>query len=200
MDMKIGATQVYGIKESIIRSSFPMDAEIELENIDYSRELTDADWKRAIKLGNAVPGSGHDCFLKGITVQADFRATGYWWQQWQRYHFADIISSQSKMHRITKMNLDIQCTHRVKQIAKDALLQAIAEFNADPSLGLEHVLDNAPGGLMLTAGIDTNYLQLKNMRTQRQTHRLKMWNNEFVNWIRSLPYFPLLCMGEAKRG
>jgi hypothetical protein len=53
-------------------------------------------------LGRASQGSGHDCFLKGIIVQARISADHSFWIQWQRYHFQDIVSSTSKMHTILK--------------------------------------------------------------------------------------------------
>jgi hypothetical protein len=41
--------------------------------IDTS-EMTDKDFVRATKLGNAKSGEGHDNFLKGILVQMDVAA------------------------------------------------------------------------------------------------------------------------------
>lgn len=49
--------------------------------------------KAITNLANAKIGSGHDCFLKGITVSFDIKYPVYWSPQFQRYHFADIVSS-----------------------------------------------------------------------------------------------------------
>lgn len=57
-------------------------------------------WDRARALGKATPASGHDCFLKGISVHVDIRAGRNWWIQFMRYHFQDTVSSQSTMHNI----------------------------------------------------------------------------------------------------
>jgi len=54
-------------------------------------------------LAQAPSGSGHDCFLKGIIVNANIYASRNWWVQFQRYHFSDIISSQSTMHTINHL-------------------------------------------------------------------------------------------------
>ena len=104
--VKVDNARVYGLDESIIASGYPMQVNTEdMENVD----LTEKDYKRIKHLGNAVAGSGHDCFLKGIIVQFDLQVPEYIWRQLDRYHFIDYISSQSKMHRITKINLDSVC-------------------------------------------------------------------------------------------
>jgi len=90
--MKIENIKVYGLEQAVKVSGYPM------QNENYSEE-------RAKRLGSCQPGAGHDCFLKGIIVTADITAPQYFWLQFQRYHFADIISSESKMHCLTKMNL-----------------------------------------------------------------------------------------------
>ena len=125
--------------------------------------------KRLQKLGQAKPGSGHDCALKGIVVQADVTAPQYWWLQFGRYHFADIVSSQSKMHRITRMNLKDQCNRYVDEEVRRHLEKLIENYNNTPLEPeakkelFQRIIANTPMGLMLTARITTNYLQLKNI-------------------------------------
>ena len=163
--MNILNVRVMGISESIIRSGYPMTAgEVESMYLchDYDAIYTKADFDRAVRLGNAPIGSGHDCFLKGIIVQFDVCAPQYWWQQFLRYKHVDVISSQSKMHRLNEMV-------EVKGGSIEEQLDSV-------SMALEH-----------TAGISTNYLQLKTIHAQRKNHRLKMWREVFCPWIESLP-------------
>jgi len=89
-------TQVYGMRESFIASGYPKKSEIvEMDpNADYYPEAL----KRAKKLAACKPSTGHDCFLKGIIVQADFIMSHGWWMQAMRYNRFDIVSSQSKEH------------------------------------------------------------------------------------------------------
>lgn len=118
--LKVTNYKVSGLAESIVRSGYPMRKE-PLSEEEFKREVEDLEnyfnkgiksesaennMKRAKKLGTAKIGSGHDSFLKGIVVQFDVRYAVYWTPQAQRYSFLDIISSQSSMHRIIKMNLD----------------------------------------------------------------------------------------------
>ncbi|MDD3839019.1 MAG: hypothetical protein PHP06_00400 [Clostridia bacterium] len=182
--MEIKDTRVYGLEKSIIVSGYPMSIGDEgLRKQGYS----DKDLKRAKKLGCAKVGSGHDCFLKGIIVQADFTAPQYWWLQFQRYHFADIVSSQSKMHRIVHMDISNQCNEYVLPEAIQLLQKLVEEYKENPSDELfQQIVSNTPMGLQLTAGIVTNYLQLKTMYYQRRNHKLKEWK-KVCDWIEGLP-------------
>ena len=107
--MKIKNVKVYGLEESIIRSGYPMQTE-EPENLDlYDGDGKQAyflgDIKRTKKLAKTPIGSGHNNFLKGIIVQFDLQYPEYFSPQLQRYNQIDIISSQSKMHKITSRKL-----------------------------------------------------------------------------------------------
>lgn len=163
---------------------------------------------RGKKLGSAKPGSGHDCFLKGIVVTAVISAPAYQWPQIQRYHFQDIITSQSKMHRITRFNIEEICNAEVdpeiitivnKYILKYNQTQEKVEALTNPEevrkaqevvdWYFRKIINNAPQGLRLAAGIVTNYLQLKTQFFQRKNHKLTEWNTEFINWLKELPYF-----------
>ena len=149
---------------------------------------------RARKLGSAKPGSGHDCFLKGCVVTAVISAPSYQWPQIQRYHFLDIISSQSKMHCITKMDIQKQCNEEVDDIVINLLNDYVEKHNnaetpEERKKYFRKIINNCPHGLHLAAGIVTNYLQLKTMYLQRKNHKLEEWSRDFIKWVESLPYF-----------
>lgn len=176
--MRIFNTAIYGLEESLIRSGFPMRAET--RGIKPSLQ-------RGAKLGHAPSGSGHDCFLKGIVVQADFEMPQYWWQQAKRYHWFDIVSSQSTMHCISKMQLAKMCTKQTDSRCID-IANAYIDLYKRGLCDIDTVLSNIPQGLQLTVGVTTNYLQLKTMYTQRKNHRLIGWNEVFRVWVEGLPY------------
>ena len=71
------------------------------------------DFNRGIKLGSAKIGSGHDHFLLGIHVQFDIKYPQYWTIEAERYHNFEIISSQSKMHKLTSMIKGNLSTHNL---------------------------------------------------------------------------------------
>lgn len=184
--MEIKNTKVYGLEESVIASHYPMST-ADFLAYDIPAEK---DWERARKLGRAPIGSGHDNYLKGIIVQADWRAPNYMWPQIQRYHFLDIVSSQSKMHSLPRMDMETQCNKYVLPETIGLVKKLTEEFNKNPTKkNFNKLLSNTPQGIYLTARITTNYLQLKTMFSQRKNHRLEDWSKDFVDWCYSLPHF-----------
>jgi len=162
------------------------------KSIDLSKLETNTD--RAVKLGRAEKGSGHDCYLKGILVSYYLTCPHYFWLQWQRYHFHDIISSQSKMHKLLDMDLENQFNEKVTEDAKNLVEKLLGKYK-EGEIGFSEVLSNVPLGLELTAGVYTNYLQLKSIYHQRRNHKLPEWQY-FCDWIESLPLFTYLVLDE----
>ena len=199
--VKVDNARVYGLDESIIASGYPMQTyTVDLDELEILDEevITKKDLKRAKHLGNAVAGSGHDCFLKGIVVQFDLQVPEYIWRQLDRYHFIDYISSQSKMHRITRIDLDSVCNRyvydEVKEILKSIIDKYEAETDTDKKKELfNEIIANTPAGLMLTARMTTNYLQLKSIINQRSNHKMQEWRY-LCDWFKTLPMFEeLVC-------
>jgi len=186
--MKISNTEVYGLEKSIIASGYPMRTQIGLQNEMY----TDARYLKACKLGK-MPG-GHNNFLKGIIVQFDLTYPQYFTPQLQRYNFIDIVSSQSKMHTLTK-NEDI--SDNCNKYVWPKLIEEINNFiylyneNCIPFKKQElfmEIISNLPMGYELTMAVSTNYLQLLNIYKQRKNHRLEEWK-VFTDWIETLSNF-----------
>jgi hypothetical protein len=209
--IEIPYTNVNGIEFALVASGLPKNPDSDPK---VNRTPTKGDWQRLKVLSRAKGASGHDCALKGITVKFYIKAPQYWWLQAERYTWLDIVSSQSKMHMITKMNLDYQVNEWVEQDTLDRLKEAIDLYNnweetdddTIPSSELifeskdflrQYIMSNVPMGLNLSAGITTNYLQLKTIYHQRKNHKLKEWK-EFCRWIKnSLPKSYLIT---GKRG
>ena len=176
--------KVYGLENSFRVSKFPMQVEVN----KCTEEFTD----RIKTLACCEKGSGHDNFLKGIVVQFDLSFTVKAWTEAERYHWFDIVSSQSSMHRISKMNYDECFCKYVTDNTKFEMdrLKEIYNNNKTPENYL-YLLYNCPTGLILTAGITTNYQQLKTIYGQRLNHRLPEWK-EFCKFIESLPHSELI--------
>ena len=177
---------VYGLEASIRRAKFPM-----LVNLDLaSSELT----KGIKSLAMSERGAGHDQFLTGIIVQFDLTFTNKAFVEAERYHFLDFVSSQSTMHRITRFDLDKAYDSHVDPRIVDIMKEKVAEYNnlpmdCDSDLKAEKYLEilySNPAGFKLTAGMTTNYRQLKTIYAQRKNHRLPEWR-EFCKWIETLP-------------
>lgn len=210
--MEVTNVRVYGLEESVYASKYPMSAKAPKEET-FKQDIIDIftlqgeckyegtdifekspHFKRAKRLAQAKSGSGHDCFLKGIIVQCDIKAPQYFWQQWQRYHFCDIISSQSKMHCINKMDIGEVVMHQTAYMARQVAKDAITEYDCG-EIGIDECLANIPMGLEYTARTTMNYLQLKSMYHQRRTHRSKQWQ-VFCDWVEKLPYAKEFIIGK----
>ena len=204
-DGLVSDCHVYDLDESVRASKYPMAVDHNKAN----SEITD----RTKSLGRTGMGEGHDNFLSGIVVNFDLTITNKMWVEAERYHFFQIVSSQSTMHRISKIgenrdNFDSHVDTRTLSI----LNEKIAEYNRLSSLATPDdltvtqkrdellkeayldILMNVPAGLKLTARISTNYRQLKTIYYQRKNHRLPEWR-KFCNWVETeLPHFKELCL------
>lgn len=204
----VSNTTVYGLDESIKRAKYPKSVNID----NLNNELT-----KGIKaLAQSEKGEGHDNWLNGVVVQFDLTFTVKAWTEEERYHFIDFISSQSTMHKITEFDLDKAYIEyvdpRIITIMKekvdqynnllqerDRLGKDISEYDSKRLKNLLtqkylEILYSNPCGFKLTAGMTTNYRQLKTIYAQRKTHRLPEWRT-FCEWIETLPMAKELIIG-----
>ncbi len=172
-------TKVYGLDESIIRAKYPMSVDISKLNSEVT--------KGVLALAQCEKGTGHDNWLNGVLVQFDLTYTVKAWTEAERYHFLDFVSSQSTMHRIAQFDLDKQYDEHTDSRIIAIVKELAAKYNEtkDPEDYLRLLMSN-PCGFRLTAGMTTNYRQLKTIYAQRRTHRLPEWR-EFCAWIETLP-------------
>ena len=176
----VSNTKVYGLDESIIRAKYPMSVDISKLNSEVT--------KGVLALAKCEKGTGHDNWLNGVLVQFDLTYTVKAWTEAERYHFLDFVSSQSTMHRIAQFDLDKQYDAHTDPRIIEIVKELAAKYNEtkDPEDYLRLLMSN-PCGFQLTAGMTTNYRQLKTIYAQRRTHRLPEWR-EFCAWIETLPY------------
>ena len=161
-----------------------------------ARDLNSYNMERALSLASCKPGSGHDCFLKGITVQYDLECSQSMRIQLLRYHFDDIVSSESTMKSILSFDISKKVNkyvdHHTIERVKD--YQRLHHETADPKEKHHYFLKalyNTPLGLELVARHTTNYLQLKTIYQQRRYHKLPEWRS-YCKWIKSLPNSELI--------
>lgn len=188
--MRIDNVKVYDLEESIVASGLPMQAEYDPEQFkelaESGNDVLAKDIGRATRLAHNAPGTGHCNFLSGILVSYNVTATQAWWMQMERYHFNQIVSSQSKMHRLAKMKIGTTC-HPKTDEGSVAFAEVLQDGMKCDVTDFEQLVYSCPMGLELTARCTTNYLQLKTIWNQRHEHKLQEWR-EFCNWIRTLPY------------
>lgn len=174
--MRITNLQVYDMNNAIRASGYPMKAHLDFDA--QHRYIDDLDWKRALALSSRESSEGHDNFLSGIVVSFDLTCTIKMWTEFERYHFAQIVSSQSTMHRLAKMELDTAFTPYTDPEIVNRLKVLQKRYNEEPNTtNFLNLLYSCPTGLFLTARVTTNYRQLKTMIKQRHNHKLPEWRN-----------------------
>ena len=209
------------IEESIIASGLAMTT----KPYNYSAEREEnfsKHLKRATALVmNGGGGSGHSNFRTGMLVSFDIKYPLYISPELQRYHWVQIVTSQSKMHRLTAMSANVVCNKYVSQQAVDNLQFYIDRYNRiadmawnettnvaftfrdlsyrgtnnrDEALYYAYMqcIANTPAGIELWMRVTTNYEQLATIYRQRKNHKLKEDWGAFIGFIKSLPYAELI--------
>ena len=123
------------------------------------------------------------------------------------------------MHKIIKFNLDDAYVEYVDDQMIEIMKQKIAEYNQEEEFiknipdkfkgtqELKEIIENQqhryleilysnPCGMKLTAGMTTNYRQLKTIYAQRRNHKLPEWQ-AFCDWIETLPHSDFI-IGKGK--
>lgn len=201
--------KVYDLEETLVASGYAMieyydeeevrkealhliDAYIDNEE-DYSRHF-----KRALKLTKAPLNSGHVSWAKGVVVNMDITFTNKAWIELQRYHFIDIITGMSTMHRICKFDLDEAFNEYTDPVIIDRLKEVQQQYLDSPSKeNYLKLLYSTPSGLLMTGRVTTNYLQLMNIVQQRKNHRLPEWREFCQQLIDELPLFKELLIANG---
>jgi hypothetical protein len=193
--VEISNIKVYDLMESVIACRNAM----RLTPPEYTEEEFKASLPRAIKLANTPQGSAHSNFLCGIRVAYDIKYPAYFTPELQRYHFNDIVTSSSKMHKLINMNMDCCFNEYVTDDSKSQMKNLIQIYNRDKSYeNFMRVLSNCPLGIELFMRCTTNYLQLKTIYNQRKTHKLvEDWQEGYIGGlIKQLPYHKEFITGE----
>jgi hypothetical protein len=202
--LEIYNVEVLGLERSFNASGNPMTT----GKIDTTGKLNMDDifsrTKRVKTLGSAESGSGHDNFLKGIVVQMDVKYPQYWTPEAQRYHWLEIVSSQSKMHRLTVVGGKEEFYSMFNKYVDDEVIKNVQNYiekynNKQPIENMTEqesqyfwfmkALSNLPMGYEMYETLTTNYLQLKGIYHQRKNHKLKEDWGAFITMCEELPMF-----------
>lgn len=201
--LEISNVKVYDLRESIIASGNAM----RIESVPYSDEEFEKGLKRMKRLVHSSLSTNvhcHDNALTGIRVSFDIKYPQYWSLEFQRYHFADIVTSSSKMHRLCKMNIANACNKYVSDETIEQMEKLVDNYNYAVEKDAEEyviyenfmkMISNCPMGLELFERVSTNYKQLQTIYYQRKDHKLKEDWGAFCKMIEELPYFEELIKG-----
>lgn len=151
--------------------------------------LGDGIYSRAAKLGNAPAGSGHDCYLKGISVLVDWYCTQTIHRQLLRYSFIEVVSSMSLMHSAKEIVQDDFLMQKVSAATTQHIRQKLADG--------ENIMYDIPMGVLLGVSFRMSFMSAKTIYNQRKNHPLKEWR-DFCDMLEDLPYFREFCLGGNK--
>ena len=202
--------KVYDLEETLVASGYAMIEEYsvgkiwcEQDDIILAQNTNDLEdnkhYKRIMKLAKSPLNSGHCSALKGIVVNMDITFTNKAWIELQRYHFIDIITGMSTMHRISKFDLDEAFNEYTDKVIIERLKELQQQYleTKDKEDYLK-LLYSTPSGLLMTGRVTTNYLQLMTMWEQRHNHRLPEWREFCKELEEKLPLFKELLIANGK--
>lgn len=183
--LEVRNAKVYDLEESVIACRNAMRTHLP----EYTKEEFEKSLERAIKLCDTKTNSGHQTFLSGIRVSFDLIYPNYISPELQRYHWVDIVASNSKMHKLCQLVEADSFNKYVDPRAIDITKEYVIKFNENPSYENRiKLLSTCPQGIELFMRVSTNYLQLKTVFAQRHNHRLIEDWGAFCDFIKSLPY------------
>lgn len=159
-------------------------------------------YRRGKALGQVPAGSGHNSMFKGVTFNMIIKFPLYWLKEYQRYHFTDIISSQSTMHKILEFDFSDMFTDEVDKRVLDVLEELRGQYNNETDKVKRKeiwrkIINTCPDGLHMVQGITMNYLQAVSIYEQRKNHKLAEWHT-MCDFIEELPLFKELLLGKMK--
>ena len=210
MEKVISNVKIYDLEETLVASGYAMISQYDETTVKTQAEVLkleqlegeleeDKHYKRALKLTKAPLNSGHVSWAKGVVVNMDITFTNKAWIELQRYHFIDIITGMSCMHRISKFNLDDAFNEYVDKNIIIHLKAIQKEYNENPTPeNYLRLLYSTPSGILLTGRVTTNYLQLMNIWSQRHNHRLPEWRQFCDELVEQLPLFKEFLIANGK--
>ena len=184
-------------------------------------------YNRFSGLSSCGTASGELSFLKGVVVNCNIVADHSFWMQWQRYHFQEITSQQSKQHRLLKLSLDeYKNIKEIDHVIVDRLELLIALYNGGFGPGsncdentVTHICNTYTDetntytkqelfmliirscfiGLQLEANVSLSYLQIITMYKQREHHKMEEWSL-FRKWAERLPLMKHILIAQGLLG
>ena len=100
----------------------------------------------------------------------------------------------SNYQKLDYDRINIHHKRKLRELIESIIDKYEAETDTDKKKELfNEIIANTPSGLMLTARMTTNYLQLKSIINQRSNHKMQEWKY-LCDWFKTLPMFKeLVC-------
>lgn len=213
--LKMTHIQVFALDRALCAKSNSFTVGDIDTTVSFDKSEGNRQWQVARRLAsNAQAHQSHDAFLKGVLVVFDLKYSQAFTSELQRYHFLEIVMSQSTMHSLRKFvsgGIDPyskyvtdeskaqvrklyetwdKCSSLLRQaIDKEEREDAIAPLRQAEYESFMRLRHNLPAGFEMWETISTNYLQLKTICIQRANHRQREDWNAFIAGCLSMPHF-----------
>lgn len=143
-----------------------------------------------------LAGTEHAKFMRQIFVTVDITNPLYWWKECDQYKVSTTTNSTSTMHKLADTPITADC------FAHDAMdTLGITEniVNLCESLRQTYLktrsveiwralIQTLPESWMQMRTWTGDYATIRAMYHQRKNHKLKEWSEDFVEWVKTLPY------------
>ena len=152
-------------------------------------------------------GPEHRKYLRQIFVSMDITAPLYWWKEFDTYKVGTTANSTSTMHPLCKSPItkdkfafddsDLivgdeeqkttykEYTNEILDMCEDLRKKYCLTNNKQYWRALVQIL---PEAFLQTRTVTLSYANLRNIYFQRRAHKLTEWRNNFIEFIKSLPY------------
>ena len=156
-------------------------------------------------------GSSDRKFLRQIMVSVNITAPLYWWKEMDTYKVGTVSNSTSTMHKLASTPITKAC-FEMDDFNEDMMMYQNEPYNPDTYMSefwdmfindLEYLRKKynetkdkrywkelirlLPESWLQTRTWTANYEILRNIYSQRKSHRLTEWH-QFCDWIKTLPY------------
>lgn len=199
--MKFERTETMGWQNAIYGARNPMNSWDRSDTKNFSPqgvplEIGENDLKLLKTL--AVSGNDHSKWLRMIHVQVQITAPIYWWKEMDTYKVGTVANSTSTMHKIlsapiTQECFEIELSDRTVEHLETLRTLVLSCKNSGAEATSKNfwkqLIAELPQGFLQSRMWDTNYQVLRTIaHSQRKTHKLTEWRNDFFDWMRTLPF------------
>lgn len=146
-------------------------------------------------------------------ISVDITGPLHWWKEADQYKVGTTTDSQSTMHKLSANPITIDCFEfgdydpefhvGINSFWKtniDFLELLRQKYNETKDKRYwKELVRLLPESWLQTRHWTGNYQVLRSMYFDRRNHKLTEWSNDFVNWIKTLPYAEELIMYEGEK-
>ena len=159
-------------------------------------------------------GPEHCKFLRQIQVSVDITAPLYWWKEFDTYKVGTTANSTSTMHTLCKSPIT-KDKFAFDYDSGDIIVSQGKSIDGEWELVFTDYIDDIidmcenlrkkycitndkrywralvqilPEAFLQTRTVTLSYANLRNIYFQRRAHKLTEWRDEFIEFIKSLPY------------